>query len=89
MNIAVVGTGMVGRLIAVELSREHQVYAIDNNRSIKILQWKDELENTLNAHFGKTLIARDEENELMPMDIKRREFRYILKNHFSGVNMKN
>ena len=31
MNIAVVGTGMVGRLIAVELSRDHQVYAIDNN----------------------------------------------------------
>ena len=31
MNIAVIGTGMVGRLIAVELSREHQVYAIDNN----------------------------------------------------------
>ncbi|MEC8458306.1 MAG: hypothetical protein VXY91_02735 [Bacteroidota bacterium] len=72
-------------------SKEQQaweVYAIDNNRSIKILQWKDGLENTLNAHFGKTLIARDEENELMPMEIKRREFRYILKNHFSGVNMK-
>ncbi len=31
MNIAVIGTGMVGRLIAVELSKNHQVYAIDNN----------------------------------------------------------
>ena len=31
MNIAVIGTGMVGRLIAVELSNEHHIYAIDNN----------------------------------------------------------
>ena len=31
MNIAVIGTGMVGRLIAVELSRDYQVFAIDNN----------------------------------------------------------
>ena len=31
MNIAVIGTGMVGRLIAVELSRDYQVYAIDNS----------------------------------------------------------
>ena len=31
MNIAVIGTGMVGRLIAVELSKKYQVYAIDNN----------------------------------------------------------
>ncbi len=31
MNIAVIGTGMVGRLIAVELSKHYQVYAIDNN----------------------------------------------------------
>ena len=31
MNIAVIGTGMVGRLIAVELSKNYQVYAIDNN----------------------------------------------------------
>jgi len=31
MNIAVIGTGMVGKLIAVELSKYHQVYAIDNN----------------------------------------------------------
>ena len=37
MNIAVVGTGMVGRLIAVELSRDHQVYAIDNNSENLIL----------------------------------------------------
>ena len=76
----------------VSLFRKEQqaweVYAIDNNRSIKkILQWKDELENTLNVHFGKSLIVRDEENELKPMEIKRREFRYILKNHFSGINM--
>ena len=33
MNIAVIGTGMVGRLIAVELSKSHHVYAIDNNSS--------------------------------------------------------
>ena len=33
MNIAVIGTGMVGRLIAVELSKKYQVYAIDNNIS--------------------------------------------------------
>ena len=33
MNIAVIGTGMVGRLIAVELSKKYQVYAIDNNKS--------------------------------------------------------
>ena len=31
MNIAVIGTGMVGKLIAVELSRDYQIYAIDNN----------------------------------------------------------
>ena len=31
MNIAVIGTGMVGRLIAVELSKSYQVFAIDNN----------------------------------------------------------
>ena len=31
MNIAVIGTGMVGRLIAGELSRDYQVYAIDNS----------------------------------------------------------
>jgi len=31
MNIAVIGTGMVGRLIAVELSKKYQIYAIDNN----------------------------------------------------------
>ena len=31
MKIAVIGTGMVGRLIAVELSKKYQVYAIDNN----------------------------------------------------------
>ncbi len=31
MNIAVIGTGMVGRLIAVELSNKYQIYAIDNN----------------------------------------------------------
>jgi len=31
MNLAVIGTGMVGRLIAVELSKKYQVYAIDNN----------------------------------------------------------
>ena len=31
MNIAVIGTGMVGRLIAVELAKNHQVYAIDKN----------------------------------------------------------
>ena len=37
MNIAVIGTGMVGRLIAVELSRDHQVYAIDNNSENLIL----------------------------------------------------
>jgi len=29
MNIAVIGTGMVGRLIAVELSKKYQVYAIN------------------------------------------------------------
>ena len=33
MNIAVIGTGMVGRLIAVELSKKYQVYAIDNNKN--------------------------------------------------------
>lgn len=33
MNIAVIGTGMVGRLIAVELSKRYQVYAIDNNKN--------------------------------------------------------
>ena len=33
MNVAVIGTGMVGRLIAVELSKKYQVYAIDNNKS--------------------------------------------------------
>ena len=31
MNIAVIGAGMVGRLIAVELSKKYQVYAVDNN----------------------------------------------------------
>tara|TARA_E500000331_G_scaffold73326_1_gene68256 strand:+ start:680 stop:1813 length:1134 start_codon:yes stop_codon:yes gene_type:complete len=31
MNIAVIGTGMVGRLIAVELSKKYQVCAIDND----------------------------------------------------------
>ena len=31
MKIAVIGTGMVGRLIAVELSTNHQIFAIDNN----------------------------------------------------------
>ena len=31
MNIAVIGTGMVGRLIAVELSKKYQVNAIDND----------------------------------------------------------
>ena len=31
MKIAVIGTGMVGRLIAVELSKKYKVYAIDNN----------------------------------------------------------
>lgn len=31
MKIAVIGTGMIGRLIAVELSKKYQVYAIDNN----------------------------------------------------------
>ena len=33
MNIAVIGTGMVGRLIAVELSKKYPVYAIDNNKN--------------------------------------------------------
>jgi len=33
MNIAVVGTGMIGRLIATELSKKHKIYAIDNNKS--------------------------------------------------------
>ena len=31
MNIAVIGAGMVGRLIAVELSKKYQVCAIDND----------------------------------------------------------
>ncbi len=31
MKIAVIGAGMVGRLIAVELSKKYQVYAVDNN----------------------------------------------------------
>ena len=31
MSIAVIGTGMVGRLIAVELSKKYQVCAIDND----------------------------------------------------------
>ena len=39
MNIAVIGTGMVGRLIATELSKKHKIYAIDNNKSnLKILE---------------------------------------------------
>ena len=33
MKLAVIGTGMVGRLIATELSKKHKIYAIDNNKS--------------------------------------------------------
>ena len=43
MNIAVIGAGMVGKLIAVELSKYHQVYAIDNNSN----------KNWFNEHIGK------------------------------------
>ena len=64
-----------------------EVYAIDNNRSVKRLQWKNGLDSTLNAHFGKTIFIRDAEDELMPLELKRREFKYILKKHFSGVDL--
>jgi hypothetical protein len=71
-------------------SKEQQaweVYAIDNKRSVKTLQWNNGLDDTLNAHFGKTIFARDAEDELLPIELKRREFRYILKKHFSGVDL--
>ena len=64
-----------------------EVYAIDNDRSVKILQWKNGLDSTLNAHFGKIVFIRDAEDELLPLELKRREFRYILKKHFSGVDL--
>ena len=44
MNIAVVGTGMIGRLIATELSNKHKIYAIDNNKEfIKLNQSFNEM----------------------------------------------
>ena len=49
MNIAVIGTGMVGRLIAVELSKKYQIYAIDNN--IKNL-------NKLTKHNNKIITMK-------------------------------
>ena len=41
----------------------------------------------LNAHFGKTVLVEDSEDELIPLQLKRREFKYILKKHFSGVDL--
>ena len=49
MNIAVIGTGMVGRLIAVELSRDYQIYAIDNS---------SENLNLLKKHNPKIIIDK-------------------------------
>ena len=61
MNIAVVGTGMVGRLIAVELSRDHQVYAIDNNSENLILLNKYNrkiITNKHNVELGHTCASK-------------------------------
>ena len=54
MNIAVIGTGMVGRLIATELSKKHKIYAIDNNKSnLKTLEKRNSEICTIELDINK------------------------------------
>ena len=90
LNEDVVIKRYAGHWVISLYSKEEQaweVYAIDNDRSVKTLNWQNGLDDILNAHFGKTVFVEDSEDELIPLQLKRREFKYILKKHFSGVDL--
>ncbi|MBN1948170.1 MAG: saccharopine dehydrogenase NADP-binding domain-containing protein, partial [Candidatus Cloacimonetes bacterium] len=55
-EIAVLGCGLVGRAIALDLSRKHQVRAVDKNRDI--------LDSLSAANIEPCLLDLDRENEL-------------------------
>ena len=68
MDIAVIGTGMVGRLIAVELSKKYQVYAIDNNSNN--LDKSNQISNNLDRSNQNGNKDRDQDNDDPPQKYK-------------------
>ncbi|MDC1022644.1 hypothetical protein OAQ85_04325 [Schleiferiaceae bacterium] len=90
LNEGVVIKRYAGHWVISVYDKEYQawdVYAIDNDRLVKTLIWQNGMDDTLNAHFGKTIFVQDAEDDLIPLQLKRREFKYILKKHFSGVDL--
>lgn len=54
MQIAILGAGMVGRTIAIDLSQNHDVTSFDiNSRSLELLQQKTDLVATMQADLMK------------------------------------
>lgn len=70
-------------------NQEHdgwEIYAVDKNRGVKTLHLKKSLPATVNEKFRRDLFTYDSTNELVPLKLRRREFKYLLEHHFEGID---
>lgn len=74
--------------IKQEENKGWEVYAADKNKGIKKTTLRKDEMFKLNELLGREVVLYDAYNEELPLEIKRREFKKILKAHFEGVEIK-
>ena len=74
--------------IKKEENQGWEVYAADKNNGIKKTALRKNEMFKLNELLGREVVFYNSEDEALPLKIKRREFKKILKAHFEGVEIK-
>ena len=71
-----------------EENKGWEVYAADKNNGIKKTTLRFNEMFKLNELLGREVVFYNSEDDVLPLKIKRREFKKILKAYFEGVEIK-
>jgi len=70
-----------------EDSGSWDVYAVKDKKAIKTIQVQKSELHKINAVVGREVLTYDNEGNPLPLKIRRREFKKLLKEVFTGIEM--